>query len=69
GLRPLLSNTIANSKGNLKAITTQSCIVLDGPFVPMPPSFINPTEDERAEEMLTDLELAEYTIKVPLPLV
>nr|GFA73356.1 reverse transcriptase domain-containing protein [Tanacetum cinerariifolium] len=35
----------------------------------MPPPFINPKEDERAEETLTDPELAEYTIKVPHPLV
>nr|GEV50171.1 reverse transcriptase domain-containing protein [Tanacetum cinerariifolium] len=35
----------------------------DGPSVPMPPPFINPEEDERAEETLTDPKLAEYTIK------
>nr|GEW01250.1 reverse transcriptase domain-containing protein [Tanacetum cinerariifolium] len=29
----------------------------------MPPLFINPEEDERAEETLSDPELAEYTIK------
>nr|GFC35017.1 reverse transcriptase domain-containing protein [Tanacetum cinerariifolium] len=34
---PLPSNTIANPKGELKAITTQSGIVLDGPSVPIPP--------------------------------
>nr|GEW59755.1 hypothetical protein [Tanacetum cinerariifolium] len=69
GSRPLPSNTIANPKGNLKAITTRSCLVLDVPFVPMPPSFINLEEDEHVEETLMDPELAEYTIKVPLPLV
>nr|GEU71602.1 reverse transcriptase domain-containing protein [Tanacetum cinerariifolium] len=67
--RPLPSNTIGNPKGGLKAITTQSGIVLDGPSVPMPPPFINPEEDDRAEETLTDLDLDEYTIKVPPPLV
>nr|GEW66062.1 hypothetical protein [Tanacetum cinerariifolium] len=35
----------------------------------MPPPFINPNEDERAKETLTDPELAEYTIKVSPPLV
>ncbi|GJY99465.1 reverse transcriptase domain-containing protein [Tanacetum coccineum] len=65
----LPGNTIANQKGKLKAITTRSGLVLDGPSVPMPPPFINPEEDERVEETLTDLELAEYTIKVPPPLV
>ncbi|GJV81507.1 hypothetical protein Tco_1517377 [Tanacetum coccineum] len=38
----------------LKAITTRSGHVLDGPSVPLPPPFINPKEDERAEETLTD---------------
>ncbi|GJZ59779.1 reverse transcriptase domain-containing protein [Tanacetum coccineum] len=69
GSGSLPSNTIANPKGELKAITTRSGIVLDGPSVLMPPPFINPEEDERAEETLTDPELAEYTIKVPPPLV
>nr|GEX14734.1 reverse transcriptase domain-containing protein [Tanacetum cinerariifolium] len=35
----------------------------------MPHPFINPEEDERVEETLTDQELAEYTIKIPPPLV
>ncbi|GJZ53990.1 reverse transcriptase domain-containing protein [Tanacetum coccineum] len=63
GSGPLPSNTIANPKGELKAITARSGIVLDRPCVPMPPPFINPEEDERAEETLTDPELIEYTIK------
>nr|GEX92736.1 reverse transcriptase domain-containing protein [Tanacetum cinerariifolium] len=44
----LPSNTIANPKGELKAITTQSDIVLDGHYVPIPPPFINLEEDERS---------------------
>nr|GFB52942.1 hypothetical protein [Tanacetum cinerariifolium] len=66
GSRSIPSNTIANPKGELKAITTQSGIVLDGSSVPIPPLFINPKEDKRVEETLTDQDLAEYTIKVPL---
>nr|GFC41440.1 hypothetical protein [Tanacetum cinerariifolium] len=69
GSGPLPRNTIANPKGKLKAITTRSGLVLDGPSVPMPPPFINPEEDERVKETLTDPKLAEYTIKVPPPLV
>nr|GEU94613.1 reverse transcriptase domain-containing protein [Tanacetum cinerariifolium] len=65
----LSSNTIANPKGELKAITTRSGIVLDGPSVPIPPPFVNPEEDERVDKTLTDQDLAEYTIKVPPPLV
>nr|GEY15675.1 reverse transcriptase domain-containing protein [Tanacetum cinerariifolium] len=63
----LPSNTVANPKGELKAITTQSGLVIDGPTVPTPPPFINPKEDERVEETLTDPDLSEYTIKVPPP--
>nr|GFA45444.1 hypothetical protein [Tanacetum cinerariifolium] len=74
GYRPpgsgsLPNNTIANPKGELKAITTRSGIVLNGPSVPIPPLFINSEEDERVEETFTDQDLAEYTIKVPPPLV
>nr|GEU56632.1 retrovirus-related Pol polyprotein from transposon TNT 1-94 [Tanacetum cinerariifolium] len=69
GSGPLPSNTIANPKGELKAITTRSGLVLDGPSIPMPPPFINLEEDERVEETLKDPDLAEYTIKVPPPLV
>nr|GFB06860.1 hypothetical protein [Tanacetum cinerariifolium] len=67
GSGPHPSNTIANLKGELKAITTRSGLVLVGPSVPMPHPFINPKEDERVEETLTDPNLAKYTIKVPPP--
>nr|GEU93889.1 reverse transcriptase domain-containing protein [Tanacetum cinerariifolium] len=63
----LPSKTVANPKGELKAITTRSGISLDGPTVPTPPPFTNLKEDERVEETLTDPDLAEYTIKVPPP--
>nr|GEW10699.1 reverse transcriptase domain-containing protein [Tanacetum cinerariifolium] len=58
----LPSNTVANPKGKLKAITTRSGIVHKGPTVPTPPPLIN-----LDEETLTDLDLSEYTIKVPPP--
>nr|GEU35553.1 hypothetical protein [Tanacetum cinerariifolium] len=61
------SNAIANPKGELKAITTQSDIVLDGPSVPIPPPFINPEEDERVEETLTDQDLAEDPLQPNIP--
>nr|GEV24159.1 reverse transcriptase domain-containing protein [Tanacetum cinerariifolium] len=63
----LPSITVAIPKGELKTITTQSGHVLDGPTVPTPPIFINPKDDERVDETLTDRNLAEYTIKVPPP--
>nr|GEU60531.1 reverse transcriptase domain-containing protein [Tanacetum cinerariifolium] len=61
GSGSLPSNTVANPKGELKAITTRSGIVLDGPSVPIPRSIINLEEDERIEETLTDQDLAEET--------
>nr|GFC25774.1 reverse transcriptase domain-containing protein [Tanacetum cinerariifolium] len=67
GSGSLLSNTVANPKGELKAITTRRGLVLDEPTVPTPSSFINPEVDERVEETLTDQDLSEYTIKVPPP--
>nr|GFA87378.1 hypothetical protein [Tanacetum cinerariifolium] len=67
GSGSLPSNTVANPKGELIAITTRSAIVLDGPTVPTPPPFINSEVDERVEETLTDPDLSEYTIKVSPP--
>nr|GFB83457.1 hypothetical protein [Tanacetum cinerariifolium] len=67
GSRSLPGNTIANPKGELKAITTRSGLVIDGPIVPNPPKSINPEVDECVEKTYTDPDLAEYTIKVPPP--
>ncbi|GKB86775.1 hypothetical protein Tco_0959047 [Tanacetum coccineum] len=67
GTGSLPSNTDVNPKGELKAITTRSGLVLEGPTIPMPPPFINPKEDERVEDTLTDTEHGEFTIKVPPP--
>ncbi|GJU15704.1 reverse transcriptase domain-containing protein, partial [Tanacetum coccineum] len=69
GTGSLPSNTVANPKGELKAITTRSGLVLDKPSVPMPHPFINPEEDERVEETFTDPEHGKFTIKIPPPLV
>nr|GEY13527.1 reverse transcriptase domain-containing protein [Tanacetum cinerariifolium] len=67
GSGSLPGNTIANPKGELKAITTRSGLATDGPTVPNPPKSVNPEEDECVEETYTDPDLAEYTIKVPHP--
>nr|GEU92681.1 reverse transcriptase domain-containing protein [Tanacetum cinerariifolium] len=64
GSGSLPNNTVATLKGKLKAITIRSGRVLDGPTVPTHSQFINPKEDERVEETLTDPNLAEYTIKL-----
>nr|GEU68931.1 reverse transcriptase domain-containing protein [Tanacetum cinerariifolium] len=63
----LLCNTIANPKGELKAITTRSGLVTDGPTVPNPPKSVKPEEDECVEETYTDPDHVEYNIKVPPP--
>ncbi|GJR48162.1 reverse transcriptase domain-containing protein [Tanacetum coccineum] len=67
GTGSLPSSTVANPRGELKAITTRSGLALDGPSIPIPPPFINPEEDEREEEILTDQDNSEFTIKVPPP--
>nr|GEX35194.1 reverse transcriptase domain-containing protein [Tanacetum cinerariifolium] len=67
GWGSLPSNTVANPKGELKAITTRSGLVTDGPTVPTPPKSITPEVDERVVETFTDPDLAMYTIKVPPP--
>nr|GEV76410.1 hypothetical protein [Tanacetum cinerariifolium] len=67
GSGSLSGNTVANPKGELKAITTRSGLVTNGPTVPTHPKFVTPKEDECVEETYTDPDLAEYTIKVPPP--
>nr|GEZ92605.1 hypothetical protein [Tanacetum cinerariifolium] len=65
GSGTLPGNTIANPKGELKAITTRSGLVTEGPTISNPPKSVNPEEDECVEETYTDPDHAEYTIKVP----
>nr|GEY84989.1 hypothetical protein [Tanacetum cinerariifolium] len=67
GSGSLPGNTVANPKGELKAITTRSGLVTDGPTIPTPPKSVTPEEEECVEETYTDPDLAEYTIKVPPP--
>nr|GEU46508.1 reverse transcriptase domain-containing protein [Tanacetum cinerariifolium] len=67
GSGTLPGNTVANPKGKLKAITTRSGLIIDGPTVPNPPKSVNPEEDECVEETYTDPDHAEYTINVPPP--
>nr|GEX08875.1 hypothetical protein [Tanacetum cinerariifolium] len=67
GSGSLPSNTIDNPKGELIAITTRIGIVLYGPSVPIPPTFINLDEDERVEETLMDQDLAEDPLHPIIP--
>ncbi|GJV50911.1 hypothetical protein Tco_1446652 [Tanacetum coccineum] len=52
-LGPLPSNTVANPKGDLKAITTRSGVSYDGPPIP-PPFFSSPKVVEREPEVTKD---------------
>nr|GEV80875.1 reverse transcriptase domain-containing protein [Tanacetum cinerariifolium] len=54
GSGSLPGNTVAKPKGELKAITTRSGLVTDGPTVPTPSKSVNPEEDECVEETYTD---------------
>nr|GFA81619.1 reverse transcriptase domain-containing protein [Tanacetum cinerariifolium] len=65
GISP--SNIVAYPKGELKAISTRSGLVLDGTTIPIPLTITNPEVDERVKETLMDPNLSEYTIKVPPP--
>nr|GEW04368.1 reverse transcriptase domain-containing protein [Tanacetum cinerariifolium] len=67
GSGSLPSNTVANPNGELKAITTRSGLLTDGPTVPTPLKSITLEVDERIEDTFTDSDLAENTIKVPPP--
>nr|GFB55113.1 hypothetical protein [Tanacetum cinerariifolium] len=67
GSKTLPGNTIANPKGELKAITTRSRLVTKGPTVPNPPKPVNPEEDECVEETYMEPDHVEYNIKVPPP--
>nr|GEW98450.1 hypothetical protein [Tanacetum cinerariifolium] len=67
GSGSLPSNTVANPKGELKAITTRSGLITDGPTIPTPLRSITLEVDERIDKTYMDPDLTEYTIKVPPP--
>ncbi|GKF74429.1 hypothetical protein Tco_0220761 [Tanacetum coccineum] len=53
GLGSLPNNTIANPRGDVKAITTQSGVAYDGPTI-LPTSSPLPKEVERESEVAKD---------------
>ncbi|GKC75589.1 reverse transcriptase domain-containing protein [Tanacetum coccineum] len=65
----LPSNTTTNPRADIKAITTWSGIILDGPLVPPPPPFSSSKEVERDLETIMDQVPAESTIRVLPPVV
>nr|GEW92804.1 winged helix-turn-helix DNA-binding domain, heat shock transcription factor family [Tanacetum cinerariifolium] len=56
GLRSLPSDTVANPRGNMKAITTRSGVAYEGPSIPPTSSFL-PKEVEREPEVTKDKSL------------
>ncbi|GJS93449.1 hypothetical protein Tco_0800417 [Tanacetum coccineum] len=65
GLGSLLSNIVANLRGDLKAITTRSGISYDGPPIP-PPSSSLPKVVEREPELVECLALADIGVRINL---
>ncbi|GKB71942.1 hypothetical protein Tco_0933354 [Tanacetum coccineum] len=56
GLGSLPSNTIANPRGDVKAITTRSGVAYDGPTIPPTPSLL-PKDVERETEVTMDKQI------------
>nr|GEX54245.1 reverse transcriptase domain-containing protein [Tanacetum cinerariifolium] len=65
GSGSLPSDTILNSRGEIKAITTRSGIVLDGPLVLHPHPFSSPKEVEHEPEPIIDQN--PYQPPIPYP--
>nr|GEZ42650.1 reverse transcriptase domain-containing protein [Tanacetum cinerariifolium] len=64
GSGSLPSNTVANPKGELKAITTRSGLVTDGPTVPSPPKSI--TLEKMLKALLSNKEKLQELANTPL---
>ncbi|GJT25194.1 hypothetical protein Tco_0895131 [Tanacetum coccineum] len=62
GLGSLPSNTVANPRGNVKAITTRSGVAYDGPMIP-PTSYPLPKEVKRETEATKD-KLVEVAVEI-----
>ncbi|PWA50505.1 hypothetical protein CTI12_AA296900 [Artemisia annua] len=62
----LPSNTIANPRGDVKAITTRSGVSYKGPTAPATPSFLSPEVAEPEPEVTTDTVLPADNGAVPV---
>nr|GEX35035.1 reverse transcriptase domain-containing protein [Tanacetum cinerariifolium] len=67
GSGSLPSNTVANPKGELKAITTRSGLVTDGHTIPTPPKSITPEVGECVKETYTDPDLVKDSPLLNIP--
>ncbi|GKA38032.1 hypothetical protein Tco_0724597 [Tanacetum coccineum] len=66
GLGSLPSNTIANSKGDIKAITTQSGVSYNGPQVPPLPSSLPKVMEHEPEVTTNTVQPSTEDIKPPV---
>nr|GFA76880.1 reverse transcriptase domain-containing protein [Tanacetum cinerariifolium] len=72
GSGSLPSNTVANPKGELKAITTHGGLVSDGPTVPTPPKSITPKRSFVSVGKFTfpvDFDIVDYESDPRVPLI
>ncbi|GJR54607.1 reverse transcriptase domain-containing protein, partial [Tanacetum coccineum] len=65
GSGSLPSNTVANPRGDLKAITTRSGISYDGPPIPPPLSLFPKVVDREPEELHFELNFADALLHMP----
>nr|GEX83877.1 reverse transcriptase domain-containing protein [Tanacetum cinerariifolium] len=66
-LDPAFEQSLQSRVRSCPVLTVSCGLVTDGPTIPTHPKSVTPEEDEHLEETYTDLNLAEYTIKVPPP--
>ncbi|GJY89078.1 reverse transcriptase domain-containing protein [Tanacetum coccineum] len=67
GSGSLSSNTVANPKGDLKAITTQSCASYDGPQVPPPTSSLPKVVENEREPVFAPVSAPKPNPKPSIP--
>ncbi|GKD05161.1 hypothetical protein Tco_1180135, partial [Tanacetum coccineum] len=66
GSGSLPSNTVANSKGDMKSITTRSRVSYDGPQVPPPPSSFPKVVEHEPEVTKDTMHLSTENIQPPV---
>ncbi|GJS41743.1 hypothetical protein Tco_0566786 [Tanacetum coccineum] len=65
GLGSLPSNTVANPRGDMKAITTRSGVSYDGPSIPPPPSSLPKVVEHEPEGTKDTVQPSTENIQPP----
>nr|GEV28051.1 reverse transcriptase domain-containing protein [Tanacetum cinerariifolium] len=68
-LGTLPSNTIANPKGEMKAITTRSGVAYEGPSIPTPKKLVERGTEERTDKEQTNFQRSTAHIQPPVTLI